>query len=194
MNWLVQAFETLGYPGIFLLMLMEGSIFPVPSELVIPRAGYLAHEGEMSLLAVILCGTIGSLAGAYINYFAARHLGRPLLLKYGRIFWVNEKNLARAERFFLRHGEISTFVCRLLPVARHLVSIPAGLWGMSHFKFSLYTLLGSGLWVSILALIGYWFGEQRQLIMRYSYQALAALVFICVLLAIICLWRQRGRR
>lgn len=193
-DWLVAAFESMGYPGIFLLMALEGSVFPMPSELVIPRAGYLARQGEMSLSALILCGAFGSLAGAYVNYFAARHLGRPLLLKYGRFFWVNEARLVRAERFFLRHGEISTFIGRLLPFVRHLISIPAGLSGMSHFKFSLYTLLGSGFWVSILALIGYGLGGEPELIRRHAREALAAVFVFCALLAAVYVWRRRRLR
>lgn len=195
-DWLANTFEALGYRGIFIMMAMEGSIFPVPSELVIPRAGYLAHQGEMSLLAIILCGSFGSLAGAYLNYLAARHLGRPLLLKYGRLFWLNEKTLARAEAFFLRHGEMSTFVGRLLPGVRHLISLPAGLWGMSHFKFSLYTLLGSGSWVTVLALVGYWIGEQQSPT-RQANQALAGVVLLClVLISVysIFVWRRWRRQ
>jgi membrane protein DedA with SNARE-associated domain len=192
--WLVDFFETMGYPGIFLLMAMEGSIFPMPSELVIPRAGYLAHEGEMNLLAVIVTGTAGSLAGAYLNYFASRHLGRPLLLRYGRYFFISEKRFARAERFFLEHGEISTFIGRLLPVVRHLISVPAGLSGMNHWKFSLYTLLGSGLWVTILAGLGYWIGEEEELLALYSREALIVVAVFCTLLTGIYAWRHRRRR
>lgn len=192
-DWMAKGFESLGYAGIFLMMFMEGSIFPVPSELVIPRAGYLAQKGEMNLLAVILCGTFGSLAGAYVNYSVARYFGRPLLLKYRRLFWINEERLARAERFFLRHGEISTFVGRLLPGVRHLISLPAGLSRMSHFRFSLFTLLGSGLWVSILAGIGYWIGEEREAVLRHAHQALAAVIVFCLLLTALYVWRHRRR-
>jgi membrane protein DedA with SNARE-associated domain len=192
--WLVDFFEAMGYPGIFLLMAMEGSVFPMPSELVMPRAGYLAQQGRMNLLAVILSGTAGSLAGAYLNYFAARHLGRPLLLRYGRYLFINEKRFARAERFFLEHGEISTFIGRLLPVVRHLISVPAGLSGMSHWRFSLYTLLGSGLWVTILAGLGYWIGEEEALLRHYAREALAAVFAFCVLLTAIYVWRHRRRR
>src|SRR5512139_1524540 len=158
-NWLLATILKLGYPGIFLLMAMESSVIPVPSELVMPPAGYWAAEGKMNMVAAILCGTLGSLIGAYINYFTARHLGRPLLLKYGRYVWITEEKFARVETFFLRHGEISTFIGRLLPVVRHLISLPAGLSGMSHLRFSLYTILGAGIWVTVLTWIGYFIGE-----------------------------------
>jgi len=191
-DWLVTTIGAMGYPGIFLLMAMESSIIPVPSELVMPPAGYLAQQGKMSIGLVILCGTLGSLLGAYVNYFAARHLGRPLLLKYGRYVWITEEKFTRVENFFLRHGEISTFLGRLLPVVRHLISLPAGLAGMGHIRFSLYTLLGAGIWVTVLTYIGYFIGEKRELIMRYSHQAV--LVVLLCSIVIIAVYVKIHRR
>ena len=195
-DWLVTTIGAMGYPGIFLLMAMESSVLPVPSELVMPPAGYLAQRGEMNIVAAILCGTFGSLVGAYVNYFAARHLGRPLLLKYGRYVWITEEKFTRVENFFLKHGEISTFLGRLLPVVRHLISLPAGLAGMGHVRFSLYTLLGAGIWVTVLTFIGYFIGENQELIMRYSHQALIAVVLCsAVILAVyIRHHRRKGSR
>ncbi len=175
-NWLVLTIGALGYPGIFLLMAMESSVIPLPSELVMPPAGYLAQQGQMNMAIVILCGTAGSLAGAYLNYFASRYLGRPLILKYGKYVWITEEKFAKVEQYFNDHGEISTFIGRLLPVVRHLISLPAGLAGMSHVKFTLYTLLGAGLWVTILSYIGYFIGANQELIMEYSHQALIGVV------------------
>ncbi|MDO9043526.1 MAG: DedA family protein [Desulfocapsaceae bacterium] len=184
-NWLVESIGAMGYPGIFILMAMESSVIPIPSELIMPPAGYLAQAGKMNMLIAILCGTFGSLFGAYANYFAARYLGRPLILKYGRYVWITEEKFMKVETFFLKHGEISTFIGRLLPVVRHLISLPAGLAGMNHLKFSLYTLLGAGIWVTILAWIGYFIGSNQALIMRYSHQALyGALVFSAVLIVV----------
>ncbi|OGR31524.1 MAG: hypothetical protein A2005_04530 [Desulfuromonadales bacterium GWC2_61_20] len=192
-DWLLTVIGALGYPGIFLLMAMESSVIPVPSELVMPPAGYLAQQGLMNIWLAIACGTVGSLVGAYANYFAARYLGRPLLLKYGRHVWITEAKFARVERFFHEHGEISTFIGRLLPVVRHLISLPAGLAGMNHFRFSLYTLLGAGIWVTILTWIGYYIGQERELIMRYSHQALAGVLVVCALLAAAYIWRHRRK-
>ncbi len=171
-NWLVETIGALGYPGIFILMAMESSVIPIPSELVMPPAGYLAQQGQMHMAVAILCGTAGSLVGAYANYFAAHYLGRPLVIKYGKYVWITEEKFAKVETFFREHGEVSTFIGRLLPVVRHLISLPAGLAGMNHVKFSLYTLLGAGLWVTILTYIGYFIGENQELIMKYSHQAL----------------------
>jgi membrane protein DedA with SNARE-associated domain len=184
-NWLVTTIGAMGYPGIFLLMAMESSVVPLPSELVMPPAGYLAHQGQMNMVAAILCGTAGSLVGAYINYFAAHYLGRPLLLKYGRYVLITEEKFAKVERFFKSHGEISTFIGRLLPVVRHLISLPAGLAGMHHWKFALYTLLGAGIWVTVLTVIGYIIGKEQALIMQYSHHAvIGVVIFSAVLIAV----------
>jgi len=192
-DWLVTTIGAMGYPGIFLLMAMESSVLPVPSELVMPPAGYLAQRGEMNIVAAILCGTFGSLVGAYVNYFAARHLGRPLLLKYGRYVWITEEKFTRVENFFLKHGEISTFLGRLLPVVRHLISLPAGLAGMGHVRFSLYTLLGAGIWVTVLTFIGYFIGENQQLIMQYSHQAVIAVILCSAVILAVYIRRHRRK-
>jgi membrane protein DedA with SNARE-associated domain len=179
-NWLVLTIGALGYPGIFLLMAMESSVIPIPSEVVMPPAGYLAQQGQMNMAVVILCGTVGSLVGAYANYYAAHYLGRPLVLKYGKYVWITEEKFAKVEKYFQDHGEISTFIGRLLPVVRHLISLPAGIAGMNHVKFSLYTLLGAGLWVTVLSYIGYFIGANQDLIMEYSHQALISVIVASV--------------
>jgi membrane protein DedA with SNARE-associated domain len=191
-QWLLDTIGAMGYPGVFLLMAMESSIIPVPSELVMPPAGYLAYQGKMNIWLAILCGTVGSLAGAYANYFASHYLGRPLIIKYGKYVLITPEKFERVEKFFLRHGEISTFIGRLLPVVRHLISIPAGLYGMNHLRFSLYTLLGAGIWCSVLAGIGYVIGENQQLIMQYAHQAVIwVLIASTVLVAVYVWWHKR---
>ena len=193
-NWLLATIGYWGYPGIFLLMAMESSVIPVPSELVMPPAGYLAQQGQMNMAIVILCGTLGSLIGAYANYFAAHYLGRPLILKYGKYVWITEEKFAKVERFFQDHGEVSTFIGRLLPVVRHLISLPAGLAGMNHWKFSLYTLLGAGLWVTVLSYIGYFIGANRELIVQYSHQALIGAVALSVIIIVLYVWNHRKKQ
>ena len=192
-DWLLTTISALGYPGIFILMAMESSIIPIPSELVMPPAGYLAHEGKMNMVVAILCGTFGSLAGAYANYFAAHYLGRPLILKYGRYVWITEEKFAKVETFFHKHAEISTFIGRLLPVVRHLISLPAGLAGMNHAKFSFYTLLGAGIWVTVLTWIGWFIGKEQDLIMKYSHQAVVGVVIFSALLVAVYVWRHRRK-
>ena len=193
-NWLVMTIGALGYPGIFILMALESSVIPIPSELVMPPAGYLAQQGQMHMAVAILCGTAGSLVGAYANYFAAHYLGRPLILRYGKYVWITEEKFAKVETFFKNHGEVSTFIGRLLPVVRHLISLPAGLAGMNHVKFSLYTLAGAGIWVTVLTYIGYFIGAKRELIMQYSHQALIGAVVLSVVIIAVYVWNHRRKK
>jgi len=193
-NWLVTTIGALGYPGIFLLMAMESSVIPVPSELVMPPAGYLAQQGQMNMGLAILCGTAGSLVGAYVNYFAAHYLGRPLLLKYGKYVWITEEKFAKVETYFKNHGEISTFIGRLFPVVRHLISLPAGLANMNHWKFALYTAAGAGLWVTVLTFIGYFIGAERELIMQYSHHALIGVVILSIAIVSLYVWNYRRKK
>ncbi len=193
-NSLLTTMNAMGYPGIFILMAMESSVIPVPSELVMPPAGYLAHLGQMNIWVAILMGTVGSLVGAYANYFTARWLGRPLVLKYGKYVWITEEKFAKVEQFFLKHGEISTFIGRLLPVIRHLISIPAGIAGMNHLRFSLYTVVGAGMWCTILAWIGYFIGEKQELIMKYSHQAVVGVILFSALLIAVYIWKQKNNK
>lgn len=194
LNTLVTTINAWGYPGIVLLMAMESSVIPVPSELVMPPAGYLASQGKMNMTVAILCGTFGSLIGAYANYFVSHYLGRPLILKYGKYVLIPPDKFERVEQFFLKHGEISTFIGRLLPVVRHLISIPAGLSGMNHFKFSIYTLAGAGIWCTILAWIGYVIGENQDMIMQYSHKALAGVGLFSILLIAGYIWVHRRKQ
>ncbi|MBW6521280.1 MAG: DedA family protein [Desulfoarculaceae bacterium] len=192
-NWLVETVGEMGYLGIFLLMAVESSFIPFPSELIMIPAGYLVHAGKMNMLMVILSGTSGSLVGAYINYFGARYLGRPLILKYGHYVLISGEKFMKVETYFLRHGEISTFIGRLLPGVRQLISLPAGLAGMNHLKFSFYSLLGAGTWVTVLALIGYFVGSNQALIMQYSRQALYGVLAVSVVIVAIYIKLQSKR-
>jgi membrane protein DedA with SNARE-associated domain len=184
----------MGYTGIFLLMAMESSVIPIPSEIVMPPAGYLVQQGRMNMALVILSGTLGSLVGAYANYFAARSLGRRPLLNYGRYVWITEEHFNHVENFFRDHGEISTFVGRLLPVARHLISLPAGLAKMNHWKFTLYTLAGAALWVSVLTWLGYFIGANQELIERYSKDAVVDILIFSTALIGIYVYIHRRKR
>nr|MBI3613983.1 DedA family protein [Nitrospirota bacterium] len=143
-----------GYPGIILLMAMESSIFPIPSEVVIPPAAYWATQGRYSFAGVVLAGTLGSYLGAAATYWAARWLGRPLLIRYGKYLFCPEDKLLRAERWLARYEAGGVFFARLVPVVRHLIGIPAGLVRMPFGLYSVMTIVGAGLWCWVLA----WFG------------------------------------
>ena len=189
-SWIVDTVSLWGYPGIVVLMFLESSFFPFPSEVVIPPAGYLAAQGEMSLALVILAGVGGSVLGALFNYLLAVKWGRPLFERYGRYVLLTPAALAKAEMFFARHGHISTFIGRLLPGIRQYISLPAGLARMNLPLFCVFTALGAGIWVVILALLGYIVGNNQQLIADYLHQILLALTAACLLLALLY-WRWR---
>jgi len=184
-NFIVQTIGSLGYFGIFILMFLESTVFPIPSEVVIIPAGYLAFKGDMNLYIVILLGVLGSLSGALFNYYFALKFGRTFLLKYGKYFLVSEETIRKTELFFKDHGHISTFSGRLIPGLRHYISLPAGLAKMNLFVFCLYTTLGSALWVVILALLGYFLGGNEALIKEYLRYLIVGLL-IC--LAVLGFW------
>ena len=147
--------ENWGYLGVVILMAMESSIFPVPSEVVIPPAAIMAAStGKMSLVGVIIAGTFGSWLGSAITYFVARAVGRPVVEKWGKYFFIPPEKLARAERFMHRYEAGGIFFARLLPVIRHLISIPAGIIRMGFVKFSVLTTVGAAIWCSVLAWLG----------------------------------------
>jgi len=143
-----------GYWAIIVLMAMESSIFPVPSEIVIPPAAFLAARGDLSFTGVILAGTIGSYLGAAITYWVSRIVGRPVIQRFGKYFFVPPEKLERAEIWLQRYEAGGVFFARLLPVIRHLISIPAGIVRMNFGIFSLVTIVGSALWCAVLAYLG----------------------------------------
>ena len=145
-----------GYAGVFALMAIESTVFPLPSEMVVPPAAYWARQGEMHFWGVVAAATLGSWAGAALSYWVARTLGRPLILEYGRFVFVPEKKWMLAEQWINRYSTAGIFFARLLPVVRHLVSLPAGAARMPFVRFSLTTLLGSFVWCTVLA----WFGAR----------------------------------
>ncbi len=170
-DWIVQTVNHWGYFGIFAAMFLESSFFPFPSEVIMIPAGYLAFNGEMNLYTAIFTGVLGSVAGALFNYWLARRYGRPFLQRYGRYFFLDERTLEKLERFFTRHGEISTFNGRLIPGIRQYISLPAGLAKMPVGRFALYTALGAGIWVTVLALLGYFLGAHEDQVSRYLHNA-----------------------
>jgi membrane protein DedA with SNARE-associated domain len=194
-QWIVDTVGSLGYIGIFIMMFLESSFFPFPSEVVMIPAGYLASKGEMSLSLAIAIGILGSLAGALFNYFLAVKFGRVFLLRYGKYLFLKEESLDKLEKFFNNHGEISTFSGRLIPGIRQYISFPAGLAKMDLLKFNLYTALGAGIWVTILALLGYFIGENEELVKEYLHNAtLGVLVFIGGLIAVYIVWKKKVSR
>jgi membrane protein DedA with SNARE-associated domain len=193
-SWIVATIGKLGYPGIVALMFLESSFFPFPSEVVVPPAGYLASRGEMSLPVVIAMGILGSLLGAWFNYWIAVRFGRPFFERFGKYVLVSSETLDKADRFFARHGHISTFVGRLIPGIRQYVSLPAGVARMNLAVFSLFTALGAGIWVVVLALVGYWVGNNQALVMNSLHKITVVTLGLCVVLVAAYVLRQRRNR
>ena len=197
-HWL----EAWGYLGVFLLMALESSIVPVPSEVVMPPAAYWAAQGRMSLAGVILAGTLGSLFGSAVSYWTARWVGLPVLERFGKYALVGPKQLEVGERWVNEYGVGGIFAARLLPVVRHLISIPAGILKMPFGRFSAVTTLGAGLWCSVLS----WFGvkvlgdqpnlldspEQMVAVIKAKlFWFIAAVVVLAVAYAGVAVWKSR---
>jgi membrane protein DedA with SNARE-associated domain len=196
-TWLVETIFRLGYVGILLLMAVESSLVPLPSELVMPPAGYLAAQGRMDAVLAWGVGTAGSVLGALLNYWIAQALRRPLLHRYSRYLLISEAKLDRSEDFFRRHGEISVLLSRLVPVMRHLVSLPAGLARMRLGRFTAYTAVGAGTWCAILTAIGWYIGLHaavlRQAEVRH-YTTLVTAMLLPVLVLVVAVYVVRHRR
>ena len=161
MNWISTLLGNLNYGTILLLMLLESTVIPVPSELVVAPAAFHAHSGELNVWLVVLFATIGADLGASINYFVALYVGRPVIYKFANSKWgkmclLNQKKVEKSEQYFDNHGVVATLTGRLIPGIRHLISIPAGLARMTYWKFLLYTTIGAGLWHAILAAMGWY--------------------------------------
>jgi len=163
-DWYLGALQTGGYFLVALLMAVESSIVPLPSEVVIPPAAYLADTGQirMSLWGIVLAGTIGSWLGASAMYWASRWAGRPLVMRFGKYLFISPAKVEGAERWAAQYGSVGIFVSRLLPVVRHLIGIPAGIVRMNYWKFSSYTILGSAIWCAVLCWVGVRMGQDLQ--------------------------------
>jgi len=192
-TWILATVNDWGYTGIFILMALESTVLPVPSELVLIPAGYLAHQGQMNFGLIVLASTVGSLAGASFNYAVSIWLGRPFLERWGRYFFVRPELLHKTDAFFFRHGAVSTFSGRLIPGIRHLISIPAGLTRMNLGAFAFYTSLGAGLWSLVLTLFGYFLGGNEALIREYQHLIIAGVIVFVALIVGGYVWWQRHR-
>jgi len=185
-NFLVSTIGTLGYFGIFALMFLESSFFPFPSEVVMIPAGYLAFKGDMNLTLILISGVLGSLAGAWLNYILALKYGRNLILKI-----ISNEKLEKLERFFIDYGNISTFTGRLIPGVRQYISFPAGLAKMNKITFSIYTILGAGIWSVILVALGYFLGDNQELIQHDLKEITIGIIILIIIF--ICIYYKKQK-
>jgi membrane protein DedA with SNARE-associated domain len=165
MDWYLAKLSTGGYPLIVLLMGIESSVVPLPSELIIPPAAHLAftHQAPLGIVGIVLAGTVGSWLGATLMYWAARWAGRPLVLRYGRYAFISAEKVQGAERWAAHYGSMGIFISRLLPVVRHLIGIPAGIVRMDYRLLSVCTVLGSAIWCGVLCYVGIKMGQDQAL-------------------------------
>lgn len=192
-QFFVQIVSDWGYIGIFVLMTLESTVFPIPSELVMIPAGYLAHQGELSATLSVIAGTAGSLAGALINYIVSRRYGRSFLWNHGKKILVSRRRLAQMDYFFRRYGEITTFLGRLIPVARHYISIPAGLAKMRLWRFMLFTSLGAFVWMVVLTALGYFIGNNIAEIKQYTHLVGYAAIALSIVAFIYYYTKKRAK-
>jgi membrane protein DedA with SNARE-associated domain len=157
-----------GYASVFVLMVMESMVFPVPSEAVMPFAGFLIAGSKFTFALVIAVSTAGSIVGSLISYGIGRWGGKPFIGRFGKYLLLDQDDLAATERFFGRYGEATIFVCRFIPVVRHLISLPAGTGKMNIVKFSVYTVIGAGMWNAFLAFCGFHLRKNWESVMHYS--------------------------
>lgn len=184
-TFIVNLVESWGYLGIFCMMFLESSFFPFPSEVAMIPAGYLAFQGKMNIFLAFFAGTFGSLMGAIFNYYLCYFFGRGLIEKYGKYVGIDDDKMKKFESFFKRHGEISTFNCRLIPGIRQYISLPAGLARMNIFRFSLFTTLGAGIWVAILLGLGYFLGQNETVLKEKLHIITIILLFFVILTFIV---------
>jgi membrane protein DedA with SNARE-associated domain len=187
-GFVIATISSLGYGGIVLLMAIESACIPLPSEIIMPFAGYLVFKGEMQLWAVALAGAVGCVLGSFVAYYAGAWGGRPFVEKYGKYMLVSHHDLAMADRWFQRHGDITIFVGRLLPVIRTFIAFPAGISRMAMGRFVIYTFVGSYIWCWGLAWVGLTLGQNWNTLGVYFHRFDAA---IGVILLIGVIWYVR---
>jgi membrane protein DedA with SNARE-associated domain len=187
--------QSMGYPGLFALIMLESTLVPIPSELVMPFAGYLAHTGEFSLPVILIINSVAALVGSGICYWIGVAGGKPLLVKYGKFIGVRRKDIERTESYFSRHGKATILIGRFLPVVRHIISIPAGIARMPLPAFFLQTFIGATIWGSVLILIGYELGNWATIAEKLKHvDLLIGLAILLVLLALGIRFVLRRRR
>lgn len=181
---LVNYINQIGYIGIFFGMFLESTLVPIPSEVIMIPAGIAASLGSMNLFLVIFFGITGNVLGAGFSYYISQKVGRAVIFKIGKYFFVKESTIIKIENYFKNHGPISVFIGRLLPGFRHFISIPAGLANMNLKKFYLYTIAGSTIWTSILAILGFLIGKNQNLIEEYLHE-ISIITLILVIITIL---------
>ena len=186
----VEIIKSLGYIGVLIAVFIESTFVPIPSEITLIPAGFAAAKGEMSITILYICSIVGSTSGALLNYWIAYRFGEPLLLRYGKYFFINKEKLNKMKRFFLKYGGISVFLGRFLPGLKHFITFPAGIARMPIYAFTLYSALGSGIWCALFLYMGYTIGENEELIGEYLKQFHYVIFAVVALAVAYHLWKH----
>lgn len=193
-EWLVDFVHGFGYFGIFIMTFLESTFVPIPAELTMVPAGYLAHQGEMDGLLVLVIAVTGAVMGSIANYYIAFHYGRRFLYAYGKYLFFGHEKMEKLDKFFASHGEISTLTGRLVPGLRHFISFPAGLAHMNLKKFIIYTGIGGGLWMATLILLGYVIGGNKALVRHYTPYVTAIAISGVIIMVILYIKHHRAKK
>jgi membrane protein DedA with SNARE-associated domain len=195
-SWVLHVIETVGYPGLFAMIVLESTLVPIPSELVMPFAGHLAAQGKFSLAVILAINSIAAMTGSGISYWIGAAGGRPLVVKYGKFAGLRAKDLERTETFFNRHGSATILIGRFLPVVRHVISVPAGVAKMPLVPFFTQTFIGATIWGTVLIFIGYELGDRFAAVATElkHVDAIVGIGIILVLLALAARFVVRRRR
>ena len=191
---ITRLIATGGYGGVAFLMMLESMVAPVPSEAVMPFAGFLIYDGKFTFPAVIFFATLGSIVGSLISYYAGAWGGRPFVRKFGKYLLLDEHHLELTERFFGKYGDKTIFISRFIPVVRHLISIPAGVGKMSIWKFCIYTVIGAAIWNGFLAFVGYHLKGNWKVVRKYGEIADVIVIVGAILVLIYLIYQYRKRR
>jgi len=192
--FILSVISSLGYAGIFVFMILESMVFPIPSELVMPFAGFVAAQGQLNLILVIVFSTIGSIIGSLLSYYMGKRWGSRLIVSYGKYIFVDIDDLKKTEEWFKKRGELTIFASRLIPVVRHLISLVAGIGKMNVKKFSLYTIMGAAVWNSLLAYLGYVLGQHWDEVTSYTEELNIIVVILLVIGCMYYVYRHLKRR
>ncbi len=179
-GYITAFIQSTGYISVFILMVLESMVFPIPSEAVMPFAGFAISSHRFTFINVAIISTVASLVGSLLSYYIGAYGGKPFLNKFGKFFLLNSHDLEKTEKYFNKHGSITILVCRFIPIVRHLISLPAGFARMNVWKFSIYTIIGAGIWNNFLAIVGFYLKQNWDAVMRYS-----KIIDVTVLLLII---------
>jgi membrane protein DedA with SNARE-associated domain len=177
-DYATKLIDATGYPGVFALMTMESMVLPVPSEAVMPFAGFLVATHRFTMAGIIVASTLGSIAGSLLSYAIGRYGGASFVNRWGKYLLLNNHDLEVTEKFFNKRGSITILICRFIPVVRHLISIPAGTGRMNIFTFLIFTIIGAGLWNAFLSFCGFFLKQNWEVVMKYSHLVDIAVVLI----------------